>query len=36
MAEPRVPGGRKSELELPCGEVISTHNDLDLVMREYD
>ena len=36
MAEPRVPGGRESELELPCGEVISTHDDLDLGMREYD
>jgi len=36
MAEPRVPGGRESELELACGEVVSTHDDLDLGMREFD
>jgi hypothetical protein len=36
MAEPRVPGGRESELELACGEVIDTHDDLHMGMREYD
>jgi hypothetical protein len=35
MAEPRVPGGRESELELPCGEVINTH-DLHIGIREFD
>ncbi|WP_336327751.1 DUF5815 family protein [Halovenus sp. HT40] len=33
MAEPRVPGGTDEQLELPCGETVSTH-DLDLGMRE--
>jgi len=36
MAEPRVPGGRESELELACGKVIDTHNDLHMGIREYD
>ncbi len=36
MAEPRVPGGRESELELACGEVIDTHDDLHMGIREYD
>lgn len=36
MAEPRVPGGRESELELACGEVIDTHDNLHIGMREYD
>ena len=35
MAEPRVPGGRGAELELPCGESVAVH-DLDMGMREYD
>ncbi|MGM0590418.1 MAG: DUF5815 family protein [Halobacteriota archaeon] len=35
MAEPRVPGGRGAELDLPCGE--TTHvRDLDMGMREFD
>ncbi|AAV48046.1 DUF5815 family protein [Haloarcula sp. NS06] len=34
MAEPRVPGGRESELELACGELVDTH-DLHLGMREF-
>ena len=34
MAEPRVPGGRGAELELPCGESVHVH-DLDMGMREY-
>ena len=36
MAEPRVPGGRQSELELACGEVIDTHDDLHMGIREFD
>jgi hypothetical protein len=36
MAEPRVPGGRESELELACGEVIDTHDDLHIGIREFD
>jgi hypothetical protein len=36
MAEPRVPGGRESELELACGEVIDTHEALHMGIREYD
>ena len=36
MAEPRVPGGRESELELACGEVIDAHEDLHMGIREYD
>ncbi|WP_276272706.1 DUF5815 family protein [Haloarcula litorea] len=36
MAEPRVPGGRESELELPCGEVVDTHDDLHMGIRAYD
>jgi hypothetical protein len=35
MAEPRVPGGRGAELDLPCGESVHVH-DLDMGMREYD
>ncbi|WP_255195425.1 DUF5815 family protein [Halorarius litoreus] len=34
MPEPRVPGGRGEQLELPCGETKSTH-DLDMGMREF-
>ena len=34
MAEPRVPGGRESELELTCGELVDTH-DFHLGMREF-
>lgn len=33
MAEPRVPGGTDESIELPCGEMVHTH-DLDLGMRE--
>jgi len=36
MAEPRVPGGRESELELACGEVIDTHEDLHMGIRELE
>jgi len=35
MAEPRVPGGRESELELACGEVVDTH-DFHMGMREFE
>ncbi|MFB6204940.1 MAG: DUF5815 family protein [Haloglomus sp.] len=34
MTEPRVPGGRGAELDLPCGETIDAH-DLDMGMREF-
>jgi len=34
MADPRVPGGRGSDLELPCGETITVH-DLDMGLREF-
>lgn len=34
MSEPRVPGSRGSDLELPCGETVSVH-DFDMGMREY-
>ena len=34
MAEPRVPGGRETKLELPCGEVIDTHDDLHMGIRD--
>jgi len=33
MAEPRVPGGRGADLELPCGETVDVH-DLDMGMRD--
>ncbi|MFB6171851.1 MAG: DUF5815 family protein [Haloarculaceae archaeon] len=33
MAEPRVPGGRGADLDLPCGQTIAVH-DLDMGMRE--
>jgi len=36
MAEPRVPGGRESEVELPCGKIIDTHDDLHIGIRELD
>jgi len=36
MAEPRVPGGRESELELACGEVIDTHETLHMGIRAFD
>ncbi|MFC4447747.1 DUF5815 family protein [Halorussus aquaticus] len=35
MAEPRVPGGRGAEIDLPCGESVHVH-DLDMGMREYE
>ncbi len=35
MPEPRVPGGRGDELELPCGRTKYVH-DFDLGMREFD
>jgi hypothetical protein len=35
MPEPRVPGGRDTDLDLPCGETVSVY-DLDLGVREYD
>ena len=35
MAEPRVPGGRGAELDLPCGETVNVH-DLDMGMRDLD
>ncbi|MFB6354067.1 MAG: DUF5815 family protein [Halobacteriales archaeon] len=35
MAEPRVPGPSGTELGLPCGETVHTH-DLDLGMRALD
>ncbi|WP_254823621.1 DUF5815 family protein [Haloglomus halophilum] len=34
MTEPRVPGGRGTELDLPCGETVTPH-ELDLGLREY-
>jgi hypothetical protein len=35
MPEPRVPGGRGEELELPCGETKRVR-ELDMGMREID
>ena len=35
MPEPRVPGDRGAELELPSGETRSIH-DLDMGMREFE
>jgi hypothetical protein len=35
MAEPRVPGGGGSGLELPCGEAVAL-TDLDMGLREFD
>jgi hypothetical protein len=35
MAQPRVPGGRGAELELPCGETKRVRS-LDLGMREFE
>jgi hypothetical protein len=35
MTEPRVPGGRGAEIDLPCGESVHVH-DLDMGMREYE
>ncbi|PSP84792.1 hypothetical protein BRC83_04970 [Halobacteriales archaeon QS_1_68_17] len=35
MAEPRVPGGRDTELDLPCGETVDVR-ELDLGLREID
>ncbi|WP_101294616.1 DUF5815 family protein [Halegenticoccus soli] len=35
MAQPRVPGGRGEELELPCGETKRVR-DIDMGMREFD
>lgn len=35
MAEPRVPGGRGEELELPCGETVGARQ-IDMGMREFD
>jgi hypothetical protein len=34
MAEPRVPGGDSSVLELPCGETVAL-TDLDMGLREF-
>jgi hypothetical protein len=34
MTEPGVPGGRGTELDLPCGETVTPHQ-LDLGLREY-
>jgi hypothetical protein len=34
MAEPRVPGGDSSALDLPCGQRVDVH-DLHMGMREY-
>ena len=36
MASPGVPGSRRTDLELPCGETIDAGGDLDMGMREYD
>ncbi|MFT4923153.1 MAG: hypothetical protein ACI8XM_002378 [Haloarculaceae archaeon] len=33
MSEPGVPGSSSQELDLPCGETVSTH-DIDLGVRE--
>lgn len=33
MTEPRVPGGRGVDLDLPCGQTVNAH-DLDIGMRE--
>jgi hypothetical protein len=33
MADPRVPGGDRGRVELPCGETIHAH-DIDMGMRE--
>jgi len=33
MADPRVPGGDRGQLELPCGETTSAHR-IDMGMRE--
>ena len=35
MAEPRVPGGSGSSLDLPCGETVSLR-EFDLGMREFE
>ncbi|WP_247009897.1 DUF5815 family protein [Halorientalis litorea] len=35
MAEPRVPGGGGTGIDLPCGETVSVH-DLDMGLREFD
>ncbi|MGM0605813.1 MAG: DUF5815 family protein [Halobacteriota archaeon] len=35
MAEPRVPGGRGEEFQLPCGETTSVR-EFDLGMREFE
>ena len=34
MAQPRVPGGRGEEIDLPCGETV-TVREFDLGMREF-
>ena len=34
MAEPRVPGGGASELDLPCGRTVDVH-ELHMGMRDY-
>ena len=36
MAEPRVPGSRDTELELPCGETVDPIVEIDMGMREFD
>ena len=35
MAEPRVPGSERADIELPCGESVAVH-DLDMGLREYE
>lgn len=34
MADPRVPGSDRGQLELPCGETVHAHQ-LDMGMREF-
>ena len=34
MAEPRVPGGGSTELDLPCGRTVDVH-ELHMGMRDY-
>ena len=34
MAEPRVPGSERGDLDLPCGETVAV-GDLDMGLREF-
>ena len=34
MAEPRIPGSDREDIELPCGETVAL-TDLDMGLREY-